>query len=105
MNAIDPGFEELLAFVRDSRAFDYTGYRRPTLMRRFQKRMQEVGSSTWAEYREFLARIREHLLAPARDRHGGAAARELCRGLLAEARTPAREQHGGALEHARREDL
>ena len=54
MNAIDPGFEELLAFVRDSRAFDYTGYRRPTLMRRFQKRMQEVGSSTWAEYREFL---------------------------------------------------
>jgi len=54
VNAIDPGFEELLAFVRDSRAFDYTGYRRPTLMRRFQKRMQEVGSSTWAEYREFL---------------------------------------------------
>ena len=54
MSATDPGFEGLLAFVRDARAFDYTGYRRPTLMRRFQKRMQAVGSSTWEEYREFL---------------------------------------------------
>jgi two-component system CheB/CheR fusion protein len=54
VSTIDPGFEELLAFVRDARAFDYTGYRRPTLMRRFEKRMQAVGASTWGEYREFL---------------------------------------------------
>jgi two-component system CheB/CheR fusion protein len=40
----DPSFERLLEFVRDERGFDYTGYRRPTLMRRFQKRMQEVGA-------------------------------------------------------------
>src|SRR5207237_10611083 len=56
VNAVDPGFEELLAFVRDARAFDYTGYRRPTLMRRFQQRMEEVGASTWAGDRESRAK-------------------------------------------------
>jgi two-component system CheB/CheR fusion protein len=35
VSAPDPKFEQLLAFVRDERGFDYTGYRRPTLMRRF----------------------------------------------------------------------
>src|SRR5262249_47892942 len=50
----DPGFEELLGYVRDTRSFDYTGYRRPTLMRRFQKRMQTVGAETWEAYRTQL---------------------------------------------------
>jgi two-component system CheB/CheR fusion protein len=54
MSAPDPGFEELLEYVRDERGFDYTGYRRPTLMRRFQKRMQEVGSDDWDSYRTYL---------------------------------------------------
>jgi two-component system, chemotaxis family, CheB/CheR fusion protein len=54
VSTIDPRFEELLTFVRDARAFDYTGYRRPTLMRRFEKRMQSVGASSWEEYRKFL---------------------------------------------------
>jgi two-component system, chemotaxis family, CheB/CheR fusion protein len=47
-------FEALLEFVRDSRGFDYTGYRRPTLMRRFEKRMQLVGAETWEQYRTYL---------------------------------------------------
>jgi two-component system, chemotaxis family, CheB/CheR fusion protein len=51
----DPGFERLLEFVRDERSFDYTGYRRPTLMRRFQKRMQDVGVDDWDAYRTYLA--------------------------------------------------
>ena len=55
MSAPDPSFETLLEFVRDERGFDYTGYRRPTLMRRFAKRMQEVGSDDWDGYRRYLS--------------------------------------------------
>jgi two-component system CheB/CheR fusion protein len=51
----NPQFENLLEYVRDTRGFDYTGYRRPTLMRRFERRMQVVGASTLVEYREYLA--------------------------------------------------
>jgi two-component system CheB/CheR fusion protein len=54
VSAPDPQFERLLEFVRDERGFDYTGYRRPTLMRRFEKRMQTVGASDWEAYRAYL---------------------------------------------------
>ncbi len=54
MSEPDEGFERLLEFVRDSRGFDYTGYRRPTLTRRFEKRMQAVGADDWAGYRAYL---------------------------------------------------
>ncbi len=54
--ALDPDFERLLEFVRDARGFDYTGYRRPTLLRRFEKRMQDVGVSSWDDYRTYLER-------------------------------------------------
>jgi two-component system CheB/CheR fusion protein len=54
MSEPDPSFERLLEYVRDSRGFDYTGYRRPTLMRRFQKRMQTVGADDWDAYRAHL---------------------------------------------------
>ncbi len=50
----DPEFERLLEYVRDERAFDYTGYRRPSLMRRFEKRMQAVGAADWEAYRAYL---------------------------------------------------
>jgi two-component system CheB/CheR fusion protein len=50
----DPSFEQLLEYVRDTRSFDYTGYRRPTLMRRFEKRMQTVHVDDWDSYREYL---------------------------------------------------
>jgi len=50
----DPKFERLLEYVRDERGFDYTGYRRPTLMRRFEKRMQSVGATDWEAYRAYL---------------------------------------------------
>ncbi|HET7566502.1 MAG TPA: CheR family methyltransferase [Gaiellaceae bacterium] len=55
MSQPDPEFERLLEYVRDARGFDYTGYRRPTLMRRFQKRMQAVHADDWAAYRAHLA--------------------------------------------------
>ena len=56
MSTPDPKFEELLEYVRDERGFDYTGYRRPTLMRRFEKRMQAVGASDWDAYRAYLGK-------------------------------------------------
>jgi two-component system, chemotaxis family, CheB/CheR fusion protein len=50
----DPSFEQLLEYVRDTRAFDYKGYKRPSLMRRFEKRVQAVGAESWDEYRAYL---------------------------------------------------
>src|SRR5262252_3341956 len=55
MSEPDPSFEQLLEFVRDERGFDYTGYRRPTLMRRFEKRMQAVDAGDWEAYRTYLS--------------------------------------------------
>jgi two-component system, chemotaxis family, CheB/CheR fusion protein len=54
VSAIDPEFEAILEFVRDARAFDFTGYRRPSLVRRFEKRMQMVGVDGFAGYRQYL---------------------------------------------------
>ena len=51
---IDPAFEQLLDFVRDNRGFDFTGYKRPSLVRRVQKRMQDVRIEEFTEYQDFL---------------------------------------------------
>jgi two-component system CheB/CheR fusion protein len=48
-------FEGLLDFIKQSRGFDFTGYKRPTLQRRIEKRIGSVGSDGYATYREFLA--------------------------------------------------
>ena len=50
----DPQFEELIAFVRDERGFDFTGYKRPSLMRRISKRMQDVDVDSYTSYRAYL---------------------------------------------------
>jgi two-component system, chemotaxis family, CheB/CheR fusion protein len=50
----DPQFEELLSFIRDERGFDFTGYKRPSLMRRIRKRMQDANVATFPEYRDRL---------------------------------------------------
>ena len=47
-------FEALLEFVRQSRGFDFTGYKRSTLMRRVNKRVQQVGLDGFAEYHDYL---------------------------------------------------
>ena len=54
MSSVDPSFEQLLEYVRDARGFDYSGYKRPSLMRRVEKRMQTVGSGSFADYRDYL---------------------------------------------------
>ena len=50
----DPAFERLLDYVRDNRGFDFTGYKRPSLIRRVQRRMQEVGIGTFEAYHDYL---------------------------------------------------
>jgi len=47
-------FEDLLLFVKENRGFDFTGYKRPSLLRRFERRMQTVGVRDHADYRRRL---------------------------------------------------
>jgi two-component system CheB/CheR fusion protein len=51
---VDKNFEALLDQLKQSRGFDFTGYKRSTLMRRVQKRMAEVGISGFSEYGDYL---------------------------------------------------
>jgi two-component system, chemotaxis family, CheB/CheR fusion protein len=54
MSNAETTFEGLLEFLRDGRGFDYTSYRRPSLTRRFEKRLQAVGAKNYDEYKDFL---------------------------------------------------
>jgi two-component system CheB/CheR fusion protein len=56
MPEIDPDdpFERLLVFLRDTRSFDFTGYKRTTLRRRVDKRMQAIGVGDYEAYHELL---------------------------------------------------
>jgi two-component system CheB/CheR fusion protein len=47
-------FEVLLAYLKLSRGFDFTAYKRASLMRRVQVRMQALGMSRFAAYLDFL---------------------------------------------------
>jgi two-component system, chemotaxis family, CheB/CheR fusion protein len=48
------GFEELLQYLKRSRGFDFTGYKRASLQRRVDKRMQSVGVSDYVAYVDYL---------------------------------------------------
>ena len=51
----DPGdLDQLLEYVKRTREFDFTGYKRPTLARRIGKRMSEVHCPSYAEYEDYL---------------------------------------------------
>jgi two-component system CheB/CheR fusion protein len=51
---VDPALEELLEFLRTSRGFDFSGYKRGSLARRITKRMHTVGVDDYRTYREVL---------------------------------------------------
>ncbi|HEX5727294.1 MAG TPA: CheR family methyltransferase, partial [Longimicrobiaceae bacterium] len=59
----DASFETLLEFLRDNRGFDFTGYKRSTLVRRVRKRMDEVDVPDYDRYREYLAAHPEEFAA------------------------------------------
>jgi two-component system CheB/CheR fusion protein len=47
-------FEALVDFIKQSRGFDFTGYKRPSLRRRIERRMQVVHVETFDGYRRYL---------------------------------------------------
>jgi two-component system CheB/CheR fusion protein len=50
----DAGFEALLEFLKRARGFDFTGYKRASLERRFRRRMDAVGCESFSDYLDFL---------------------------------------------------
>jgi two-component system CheB/CheR fusion protein len=50
----DPAFEALLQFLKRTRGLDFTGYKRTSLERRFRRRMDTVGCTSFGAYMEFL---------------------------------------------------
>jgi two-component system CheB/CheR fusion protein len=54
MTTVDPAFEALLEHIREQRAFDFTGYKRASLARRVQRRMESVGIGGYDEYLDQL---------------------------------------------------
>lgn len=54
MEQADESFEALLRYMRDSRGFDFTGYKRTSLMRRVRHRMDQAGHDTFEEYLDVL---------------------------------------------------
>jgi two-component system, chemotaxis family, CheB/CheR fusion protein len=52
--AEDPELEALLDYLKSSNGFDFTGYKRSSLKRRIQKRMQSVHIEEFDRYRAYL---------------------------------------------------
>ena len=50
----DPAFEGLLQYLKRTRGIDFTGYKRPTLMRLTNKRMQRVGAESFIDYLDYI---------------------------------------------------
>ena len=50
----DPAFEELLEYLKSHRGFDFTGYKRPSLVRRVERRMQTAGVEGFTDYQDYL---------------------------------------------------
>jgi two-component system CheB/CheR fusion protein len=46
----DGEFESVLAYLKESRGFDFTGYKRSSLRRRVQRRMAQAGVENYSEY-------------------------------------------------------
>jgi two-component system CheB/CheR fusion protein len=49
-----PEFEALLNHIKRTRGFDFTGYKRTSLLRRFQKRMQMLDIDSYSAYTDYL---------------------------------------------------
>ncbi|WP_432967315.1 CheR family methyltransferase [Dactylosporangium sp. CA-233914] len=54
MTDSDPDFEALLVYLKEARGFDFTGYKRSSLMRRVDRRMSQVPVADYPEYLDYL---------------------------------------------------
>src|SRR5215469_8507710 len=50
----NPKFETLLDYLKRNRGFDFTAYKRSTLQRRIEKRMQAVEVADFVDYVDYL---------------------------------------------------
>jgi len=50
----EAAFEGLLDFLKRSRGFDFSGYKRTSLERRFRRRMDGVGCRSYGDYLDYL---------------------------------------------------
>jgi two-component system CheB/CheR fusion protein len=50
----DPNFEALIQYLKRTRGFDFTGYKRPSLMRLMKKRIQRLGIENYSYYLDYL---------------------------------------------------
>ena len=50
----DKQFDNLLYYLQQNRGFDFTGYKRPSLMRRVSRRMQMANIESFGEYTDYL---------------------------------------------------
>ena len=50
----DDGFERCSSYLQQSRGFDFTAYKRTSLERRIQKRMQAAGIESYSGYTDYL---------------------------------------------------
>jgi two-component system CheB/CheR fusion protein len=50
----EPAFEALLHYLKRTRGIDFTGYKRPSLMRLTKKRMQGVRVESFSEYLDYV---------------------------------------------------
>jgi two-component system CheB/CheR fusion protein len=51
---LDPSFERLLVYLKESRSYDFTGYKRASLMRRVRHQMQHVDIVSYDDYHDYL---------------------------------------------------
>jgi len=51
---VDPTFEALLDYLKRTRGFDFTGYKRNTLFRRVEKRLHDLKIKSFTDYLDYL---------------------------------------------------
>ena len=54
LNYEEREFDALLDFLKRNRGFDFSAYKRPSLMRRIRRRMQNVSIEKFSDYSDFL---------------------------------------------------
>ncbi|HEY2702130.1 MAG TPA: CheR family methyltransferase [Candidatus Dormibacteraeota bacterium] len=54
VTALDPAFEELLTVLYHTHHFDFSGYKRTTLVRRVRRRMDLLGLDAFVDYADYL---------------------------------------------------
>ncbi|WP_250004030.1 CheR family methyltransferase [Actinoplanes sp. M2I2] len=54
MQPTDPHLEALLVYLKESRGFDFTGYKRSSLARRINRRMSQINATDYQNYLDYL---------------------------------------------------